>query len=213
MSEDSNNFYLNKWTETYKMKLDSILIVETDFEAINNLLPYPSDELKTILKHSLKQLTKVTHFFIPNITIHQTIDEIFQTEKMEVQIIHPITLTLKKIDEKNIKEVMVFGSAYTMEKGYLSKQFEQQGISVSFPNKADHLFIDACRKAIYNRKATDEMLNQFNKILTNYAKKITIILACTELSIANKIFNAQVYDVATIQLQSAAAICKNLQNK
>jgi len=203
MSEDSTSFYINEWYKITGRTIDSIPVFTTDFEAINNLLPAPSKSLKEILKSHLKKISNIDTLIIPNITIHETIDEIFQLEDFGFEIVHPVQLIIQRLKALNIKEVMLFGSSYTMQNGYVSNKFEQNQIAVFFPDKEDLAFIDNCRKAIYQRKSTNETIKRFNKTLKTYAIKTTVVMACTELSMAYQAVVENVFDMVRIQVDSA----------
>ena len=66
--------------------------------------------------------------------------------------------------------------------------------------KLDILTIDACRRAVYQNKASKELIENFNVLVLRYAKMNTVVLACTELSMAYNGSMDNVLDMAQLQL-------------
>jgi len=211
MEKASTEFYIqlfeemckkNGITETSKFKL-----VPTDFESINNLLPYRSPNLDTIISNYLKKMltTEVEGILIPNITIHETVDAVVSTHQIKVPIIHPLLGTIKKMQLANNQKAVLFGSKYTMQSNYIKDVFAKSGILIQQPKIEDIQFIETVRKQVYAGNISTATLEKFNNLVAFYAVETTIILACTELSLASKSNNQCVLDMAKIQIEEAVA--------
>ncbi|MCT4580372.1 MAG: hypothetical protein N4A35_03060 [Flavobacteriales bacterium] len=198
MSEDSTQLYL-KLAREQKVNLP---VFPTDFERLNNLLPRPSEELKQLLLLYLKPIKNITHLLVPNITIHETLDELFTTTELPFSLLHPVQLTIKALQIETIHEVVIFGSSYTMQEGYLTNALKEHKIHCTFPDPKEKEFIDNCRKLIYQRKASASIIKRLNKLMNKYAAYTTVVIACTELSIVLDHQNTKVFDMARIQVQA-----------
>ncbi|NIJ45635.1 aspartate racemase [Wenyingzhuangia heitensis] len=202
MSKDSNNLYLNMLSNHCNFNTTNFSFYPTYFDEINNLLPHPSKELKKLLVNYLDKIKDVNYLIVPNITIHQTLDELFKEQTFKFKLIHPIielVHDLKKVDQN---KVVIFGSKHTMQPGYISSLLENYGIKCSFPTTKDYQQIETYRIAVYNKTATPDTINNFNTIVKKHATKTNVILACTELSLAYNSNFSNVFDLVKIQVAS-----------
>ncbi len=200
MSTDSTQWYLKRLLDTKNAGDVENPVFPTNFDAINQLLPPPSSELQELLYSYLPSDGEIDYLLVPNITIHEVLDLLFSLHSMPYLLVHPITLTINKLMENKVDEVVIFGSSYTMQQGYVSENLEQAGVTCSFPSKEDILTIDACRSAVYQNMASKELIENFNVLVQKYAKEKPVVLSCTELSMAYAGNVAQVYDMAQLQL-------------
>lgn len=196
MSEDATQWYLKQLEST------EITVFNTDFERINALLPSPSDQIIKLLKSYLNQVTKVDKLLIPNITIHNTIDCILATEHFPFTIIHPVDLLIKELKNITCKKVLLTGTIHTMQPGYISEKLNEAGIEVTFPNSKEIMEIDTLRKEVYRKRAKEKQIQAFHQLLNSYTKNITVVLACTELSMINKVAAKNILDMAQIQINN-----------
>jgi len=201
----STAFYLQALNKEYNAKFGGystcpLVLYNVNFHAINTLLPKPSKALKDVLQPSFSaiQTFQTSHVLIPNITLHETVDEMLIAQ----QIIHPIHLTINAIKAKQLKKVVVFGSIYTMSSNYIKKALNAHNIDVLVPNASEMKLIDTVRQAIYNHTETDDLMDLYFNLCNTYALNHTIILACTELSII-KPKNDAIIDMAQLQIESA----------
>jgi aspartate racemase len=197
LGANATNFYLKKLAKDLSFEL-----LKTNFEQINNLLPKPSKQLENIMKNYIEQLLslEVNKILIPNITLHETIDNI-KIDK-NTNIIHPIALSIKAIKANNFKQVVLLGSLYTMHSNYIKDIFGANNIKLLLPKARDMQLIDTIRKQVYENKASIIELNNFNNLVEEYAKNNAVIIACTELSIALNYHNKNVFDMALLQIQN-----------
>ena len=196
MSEDATQWYLKQLEST------EITVFNTDFERINALLPSPSEQIIKLLKSYLNQVTKVDELLIPNITIHNIIDCILATEYFPFTIIHPVDLLIKELKTTACKKILLTGTIHTMQPGYISEKLNEAGIEVTFPNSKEIMEIDTLRKEVYHKRAKEKQIQAFHQLLNSYTKNITVVLACTELSMINKVAAKNILDMAQIQINN-----------
>lgn len=202
----STIFYLNELNILYnKIKggysTCPFILLNTNFNTINSLLPNPSSQLDKVLSTYVNKIEAldITHLLIPNITLHETIDRI----KTKKNILHPIALTIKKIKQNNWNTVVLFGSFFSMNSTYIKNAFNANGIKVVLPSQEDMLFIDEVRKRIYSETESMQLIEKYHSLLHNYSVIHPVILCCTELSILKPKNNELILDMAEVQLQEA----------
>jgi len=198
--EELNRLFndINKGFSTFPFKL-----LNTNFDEINSLLPKYSKALDTLVTKYFEQLLAldVTDILIPNITLHQTIDEIMKRANYSISIIHPLAETKTKLKANNVHEVLLFGTYHTMNSAYIDSYFNKNGLQIKKPSQEDMIKIDGIRKEVYNGIAISENTKLLSELIEKYNKVETIVIACTELSMINKESNIRCYDMAKIQLQ------------
>ncbi|PQB06778.1 hypothetical protein BST83_06115 [Polaribacter filamentus] len=202
----STLFFIKELNRHYNQKTGGystcpFLLLNTNFDTINSLLPHTSQELDNLIQKRLNELEQmdIIHMLIPNITLHETIDRLV----IEKSVIHPIHLAVSKIKQHNWNKIVLFGSLYTMKSDYISSIFNANGIEIELPTQKDMLLIDEVRKQIYANKETDELITKFYLLIKKYTEKNPVVLACTELSIFNPINNKNLLDMAQVQIVEA----------
>lgn len=200
LGKQTTHFYLKEINDFYNNEHSNIKLLNTDFDKINSLLPTPSKQLEHIVKGYIDELTTldIDAILIPNITLHETIDKL----KNEAKIIHPIHTVISELQKYNHKNIILFGSIYTMKSNYIKSIFKDDNIETLLPTNEEMKFIDDVRKQVYQNTATKELLDDFNLIIKKYAQNNAIVIACTELSIALKNENLKVFDMARIQIKN-----------
>jgi aspartate racemase len=198
--------YIEQLNRLYNKKMCGystfpFVMINANFDAINSLLPSPSNELDAVLTEYVARLERleITAILIPNITLHETIDQL----KIRKKILHPLILTTNKIIEQEWSTVFLFGSLHTMESNYVSSYLENKGIIVEIPSKEDRLFIDTVRKQVYAGTETPDLIAAYHKMIDKYTEKSPVILACTELSILKPIDNNRIIDMVQLQVEEA----------
>ena len=203
----TTSFYIEELNRLYNERKDAnspfpLLLIETDFNKINSLLPEASEQLDSILQEYINESEKldVPYILAPNITLHETIDRLL----VQRNIIHPVHLSVLKIKQNEWTEITLFGSLHSMQSSYISSYFKQNEIDVILPTQKDMLVIDEFRKHVYLETETEKQILNFNLQIEKYSKKAPIVLACTELSIfGTELDNKNILDMAQIQIESA----------
>lgn len=202
----TTSFYLSELNRLYHDKKGGystcpLLLLNTNFNAINSLLPHPSKTLNSLVQQYLFQLNKlnIAHLLIPNITLHETIDDL----SFSTNLIHPVSTTVLKIKQKPYRTIVLFGSLYSMQSPYLNNLFKSNNITPVYPSEEDMLFIDQFRKHVYNQTETKALTNHYHNLIANYTKTHPVVLACTELSILKPKNAPNLFDMAQIQIETA----------
>ena len=198
---DQLNFYYNQKKGGYSTC--PLKMLNADFNDLNPYLPNQFDKLLKPTKAYLEKLStmEVDRIIVPNITLHETIDQLNFTA---VNLIHPVNETIIYCQKNKVNKVTVFGSSYTMSSNYIPLEFEKYNIKVVSPSSSDMKDIDRLRKAVYNHTATKEDHNHFEFLINRYNKESSVLMACTELSLVlNNIDCEQVVDMVEIQIKSA----------
>ncbi|MGS0679787.1 hypothetical protein ACVBIL_01380 [Shewanella sp. 125m-7] len=182
-----------------------LLLLNTNFEEFNPYLPDQYCKLKPALTHYLNILhaINVKRVIIPNITLHESIDNLDLTSGDYPDIINPVTATIQRLKEDGYCEIMLIGSFYSMHSSRLFKQFYDAGISVTVPTESVMQKLDIIRKRVYNDCECEQDADYFASLISDYQTHSAVVIACTELSILAQTITESVYDMATIQLQEA----------
>lgn len=200
LGKDSSEFFERKIREK---GIKEIKIIHTDFKTINSFLPDQFDRLKEVIGPYLKQAESknIEQLVIPNITLHETIDKI--QDEFSFTVVHPVRVALDFLKKKKIKEATLFGTKYTMNKGYIVNMANDDNIIMKVPTEKDQLIIECFRKKVFDK--TDSVLDRENylNVLRSYSKFSNVLLACTELSLIHEAEQTEnVLDMAMIQLKS-----------
>lgn len=181
-------------------------LLNANFNDINPYLPNQFDELKEPTQYYIEALNEmgVDQIIIPNITLHETIDQLGLATGVYDKIVHPLQVIIDVVIKKEIRKMVVFGTRYSMTSDYIKNYFERAGIEIVQPNDEDMDFIDAFRVKVYENETTKKTNEAFGVLLDKYTKHNPVLLACTELSIAFKrCKNEAVYDLVDHQIKSS----------
>lgn len=205
----STLFYLSELNRAYQNKNGGystypLWLLNTDFNSINSLLPNPSEALDYVVSDYIKKIKQleVDSILIPNITLHETIDRL----NINKNIVHPIHLSISKIKANLCKEVVLFGSLFSMKSNYISQHFNAAGIAIISPSESDMQLIDTVRKEIYNQTETKDLIESYHQVIAKYNSMMPVILACTELSILKPKDRNNLIDMVDLQVEHAVNI-------
>ena len=206
----STLFYLSELNRLYNEAKGGystcpFVLLNTDFNTINALLPNPSKELDAALSIYTSKIEtyNIQQVLVPNITLHETIDRLNITKN----VLHPVHLSIKRIKENNWTKVVLFGSLFSMNATYIKNQFVANGIEVILPSQEDMLIIDNVRKQIYSETETAELIEKYHSIINTYTAQHPVVLSCTELSILKPKGNKNLLDMADVQIEEAIKHC------
>lgn len=205
LGKQSTQYYTDELVRLYEIKIKTeahppFVMIDTDFDEINSLLPGVSTQLKKIIRKYIAQIEtqEVDYLLVPNITLHQTLDQL----SISPEIIHPIKLTIDKLKDQNIKRIVLYGTRHTMKSKYLFEYFSKYHITVEVPDKMDFDIIENFRNLVYKNKETKDNIIQYQHLVKTQSNKRAVVLACTELSIHN-IPQVNVFDMVHIQIDEA----------
>ena len=175
------------------------LMYQVDFNLINPLLPNNINELKPVLNNINKELVKfkMDNWLIPNITLHETLDQI----ELNYAIYHPITLLLNYCKSNDVKQIIVLGTNYTMNSNYISNCLKDTPIVIAKISKEEQNLVDNLRSNVYNKKESKLEIESYKRLISKYSKKSYIIIACTELSLlTSQVQSNKIIDLALLQI-------------
>ena len=198
----STLFYLNAINTSFQKRNGGystcpFILYQVDFDEINPYLPHKFQILIPKVQKYFAEIKKIgiKTVLIPNITLHETADQI----ETDIHIIHAIDLTLKKLQQRKISRIVLFGTVFTMNSAYMRRKFAEKHIQL-IPMSFEHkLVVDNFRKKVYDRKETTHDVLEFQNLSYLYSQQEIVVLACTELSIHN-IENENIFDMVQIQI-------------
>jgi len=201
----STIYYFNEIQRRYQLQHDEfstceLLLYQIDFQEINPFLPDDFENLIPKIESCFTQVFKmeISRLLVPNITLHETLDKI----NLPFQIYHPIDLTLNYLTEKDISEIYIFGTLYTMNGTYISEKFAKKAVKILKPTAADQIWIDTFREAVYNETQTAAEVLYFHQLIQKYSQKSPVLLACTELCVFSPKDNPACIDMAELQIEA-----------
>lgn len=208
----STAFYLNKLQEMYRQNREvsedlPIEILDTNFDLVNSFLPDGHTEITAILKPVFEKAAQagVTHLLVPNITLHETLDQIIET--IDLKLIHPIAIGIKNLQKLEAQTVSVLGTRHTMQRPYIRSHFENAGFQIMDLSQSQISVLDQLRLDVFAGKDRSESLEKILKLLSPSVDGL--VLACTELSVAAQHTQVpNIVDLAVGQIEVAAELLK-----
>lgn len=157
------------------------IMKNSDFNQINNLLPNQFQKLIPLVKREIEEVYElgVSHVLVPNMTIHETIDQIDFSKEIISSLIHPLMNLDERVQNHAKEGVIVLGTLYTMNSDYISRAISTNIKSLT---QKESNAIDDLRKDVYVNGVEDIHVKILSKIISQKSL-YTIVLACTELSI------------------------------
>ncbi len=220
MSWESTVTYYKIINETIKRELGGLhsarcVLYSLDFDEIENCQARGEWEKSgEILADAGEILEKAGADFIVicTNTMHKVVDVI--KKKVTVPILHIAEVTADEILSKNIDEIVLLGTKYTMEQDFYKSKLIEKGINVIIPDKNDIEFIN---KTIYeelclgiiNENSKKRFLEIVNRLSENGKKGV--ILGCTEIGllINQKDTEIPLFDTTLIHAEKAGLYAIN----
>ncbi|WP_417428050.1 aspartate/glutamate racemase family protein [Halpernia sp.] len=204
LGKESTLYYLDRIHQKFSeikggFSTCPMLLYQIDFQEINTFLPNQFSFLKPKVEFYLNKISElgISKLIIPNITLHETLELI----KIPFEICHPVDLTIKYLKKKNISEIVIFGTIYTMNSDYLKEKFNSENIKIIQPSLKDQENIDNFRKSVYDKKTSKSQVDNFQFLIKKYSDKYSVVIACTELSIFAPKENKNILDMAELQME------------
>lgn len=183
-----------------------LILIDTDFNAINALLPDQHQSIIELLTESVLPLVEnsnIEQLIIPNITLHECIEQL--PSWFQELCIHPLIETIKLLQQKQCNEIVLVASMHSMNSDYISSYFKQQGIDVSLPTMEHQYHIDRYRRKVYQTIESDTDTESYLQLITHYSRNIPVVIACTELSLNLPNINRNaVISMVDIQINQAS---------
>ena len=215
MSWESTVTYYKIINETVKEKLGGLhsakcMLYSVDFQEIEECQANGNWEKSgEILGEAANNLEKAGADFIVicTNTMHKVVNQI--KEKISIPILHIAEMTAEKILEKELKNIALLGTKYTMEQDFYKSKLIEKGINVIIPDKND---IEIINKVIYDELCLGTINSNSKKKFLEIVDKLRnkgaegIILGCTEIGllIKNADTDVPLFDTAIIHAEQAA---------
>ncbi|MFX0167262.1 MAG: aspartate/glutamate racemase family protein [Candidatus Hodarchaeota archaeon] len=202
------NERLGSWNSAkillYSVNFEEILLLENnnEWDRISKIV----FEISTQLKNSGCEV-----LLICSNTMHKVADQI--QEKISIPLINVIDETAKEIKLKNIQNIGLLGTKFTMEQDFYTQKLKNiYNLNPIIPVAKDRNYI---HETIYNQFAKgifiDKTKHKFLKIINDLVEKGSegIILGCTELPLLIKQEDVDIplFDTLKIHLKSAVDFC------
>ncbi|MFT5118149.1 MAG: aspartate racemase [Kiritimatiellia bacterium] len=213
----STVFYLEQFNTAYNTRMGGystcpLVLLNSDFNEFNPYLPDQFSILVPALKKYLNALSDlaVRKIIIPNITLHECYDHINKDLSINASsIVHPVTETIKKLQDDGHTQVVIFGSRYSINSTTLHDTFSSAGITLIIPHIDDIDNLEHLRQLVYTHQESAEDIKSFHQLIKQYQVQAPIVIACTELSVvlppAATILTPYLYDMANIQIEHGLA--------
>ncbi len=181
--------------------------VDGNFERLNQYLPNQYEVLILEFCALLDRCASADSILIPNITLHEVLDEHCPPAYQGLPVLHPLR-ELERISFEAGMEVLILGSLHTMRSDYIASRLKDLGLSVVALSNLEQSEVDEYRRAINNRQVSQNQAQRFEELISQHLDAgFTLVLACTELSLVlnSEEFqsHAKLIDLAQLQLNAA----------
>ncbi len=217
MSWESTALYYKLINEYVRNKAGGLhsckcILYSVDFDEINKLqIEGRWEESGKIISNIAKKLETAgaDYIFICTNTMHKVADMV--QENINIPLIHIAEVVYKAIIEKNLKNIILLGTKYTMQQDFYKKILQEKGINVLVPENDDMeiinntIFNELCRGKI-NKSSKEKFIEIINKLKNNGAEGV--ILGCTEivLLISDNDVDIPVFDTTKLHAEYAGEL-------
>lgn len=179
-----------------------MIIYNVNFEEIRKLmLKNEWDKIGIELSNIAKILENAgaDYIVIATNTMHKLAD--YVQSKIKIPLIHIADCVADKCKEKNILNVGLLGTKYTMVEDFLKNRLRQNGLSVTTPqseeniNEIDRIIFDELCKGEIKDSSREYYINIINNMIKqNHIEGV--ILGCTEIEmlLKQKDLNIPIFD-------------------
>lgn len=181
-------------------------VIPTDFSVINAHLPNQFEVLKPLIARQIEHCIDrgITTLIIPNVTLHETVDQLAPSLLKRVHIIHPVLACIQRLQSKKANAITLIASQYSVTSSRLARYFEQSNIAIHRPTAQHIARIDEIRRRTYVGEHTQEDIQYYRDLIARYQQRAPVVVACTELSLLLNGANCHdVFDMARIQITEA----------
>lgn len=140
-------------------------------------------------------------------TLHQYVDRII--EEVKLPVIHIADATAVEIKKKEITNIGLLGTKFTMEMDFYTKRLSNAGINSIVPEKSERLFIhntimNELLKEIYRPESKKRFLEIINDLEQKGAQGI--VLGCTEIPLLINQADTHMPIFNTLNIHAKAAV-------
>lgn len=187
-----------------------VVLLSVDFATINALLPNNIEAAAALLSSSVEQLDRIDGVccnLLINNTLHKSLDVIVQQKAkgLKTNYGHIGVLLKQTLQKQQPENVLLIGTKYTMSDPYF-KAFVPETTQLLIASKPLTEQIDKLRKAYYHAANVEMAQSVYENIQAEFPNLDTLVLTCTEHSLAFKDIQPTETIVDTMQLQCEYAI-------
>lgn len=140
-------------------------------------------------------------------TMHKCIPAI--REKTDIEILHIVDATSKRMKENDIKSALLLGTRFTMEEDFNKEKFRENGIDIIIPNLNERKVIhDIIFKELCKGVIKKESQKIYSNIICKYcpSNAEAVILGCTEIGLLIKqaMMEVPIFDTTIIHAEEIA---------
>lgn len=194
-----------------------LLIYNVNFQEIRKrMLEGKWDEIGNILVSIAKTLegAGADAIVIATNTIHKVAD--YVESEISVPLIHIADAVSIKCQEKDVTNVGLIGTRYTMEENFIIDRLARNGIKAIVPedkndiSSIDRIIFDELCKGQIKKESKEEYLNIINKMIKNNHIE-GIILGCTEIEmlIKEEDLDIPIFDTTQSHIDAIVNYCLN----
>jgi len=169
-----------------------MIIYNVNFEEIRKLmLSQEWDKIGILLANIAKTLENAgaDYIVIATNTMHKLAD--YVQSQIHIPLIHIADCVADKCKERNITNVGLLGTKYTMVEDFLKNRLKANGLTVTTPqneeniNELDRIIFDELCKGEIKDSSRDYYINVINSMIHQNGIK-GVILGCTEIEMLVK---------------------------
>ena len=201
LGEYSVDYYQRKIKQSNPS--ENYTLIDCDFAAINAYLPDQYESLQSPVRELINEAHQqgITRLLLPNITLHHCF-YLFPEWLQGIKLYDPFELLKGVLQDQ---PVCILGSCYMQESLVLNERLQQANLDLVKLDATMLTKVDEIRKSIYSGGCLPEHREALNDIAQRLAKKYTVVIACTELSIALSDVSSHIIDLAGLQIAAFLA--------
>ena len=182
---------------------ENYALIDCDFAAINAYLPDQYESLQTPIVEFMAEAHKqgITRLLLPNITLHLCF-YLFPEWLQGIKLYDPFELLKNVLRDQS---VCILGSRHMQESVVLNERLQQANLDLVKLDVTTLTKVDEIRKAIYFEGCLPEHREAMNEIAQILSQQYTVVIACTELSIALSDLSGNIIDLAELQIAAFLA--------
>ncbi|MFA6184420.1 MAG: amino acid racemase [Parcubacteria group bacterium] len=191
-----------------------IILSSMDYEEIKQYNYQNWEKIEDILTDEIMKLDscKVDCMLICNNTLHKALDDIKPYLYAEAPIFHIVDCVGEYAKKNNFKNILLFGTKFTMEDGFYHKKLKEYGLNIITPAEDERMEIQRItQEELAKEKFTDVSRKWFQEIVAKYPCD-AVVVGCTELPMIIKQEDYNIPILNTLDLHCEKAVNFSLEN-
>ena len=165
-----------------------LILLNIDYHEIKQYYPDGWDKIPYVLKKELEKLNALNPdcILICNNTLHKAYDIIKDETALNMPLFHMVEITAQIAKERNLNNVLLLGTKFTMEDDFFINHLENKNLNVTVPSKQQREEIQAFQTSLAKGIMNSEIKEYFIKLINSFENIDAVVLGCTELPLAIK---------------------------